>query len=167
MNGNQRPKLKIRLAPMDKWTEGLGWLGVIALWALVTSAYATLPDTIPVHYNGAGQADAYGTKANLLTLPLVATVLFAGLTLLNRFPHVFNYPTEVTPENAQKLYTSATRLIRYLKLIIVLIFGAIAFRTIRHAQGSTDGLGIWFLPLTLGLIFIPLGYFVVRMIKSE
>jgi hypothetical protein len=102
-----------------------------------------------------------------LTLPLVATVLFIGLTILNKFPHIFNYPTEITEDNALRQYTNATRLIRYLKVIIVVIFGLIAFETIRHANGQTEGLGIWFLPMTMGLIFIPLIYFLIKSTKTK
>jgi hypothetical protein len=57
-------------------------------------------------------------------------------------------------------------MIRYLKLIIVVIFGLIEFKTIQNANGQADGLGIWFLPMTLGLIFIPLIYFVVKLFKA-
>ncbi|MFM7765447.1 MAG: DUF1648 domain-containing protein, partial [Sphingomonadales bacterium] len=126
-----------------------------------------LPDTIPTHYNGAGQADGFGGKGYILTLPLIATVLFIGLTILNKFPHIFNYPTNITQDNALRQYTNATRLIRYLKFIIAVIFGLIAFKTIQNANGQADGLGIWFLPLTLGLIFIPLTYYIIKTLKTK
>jgi hypothetical protein len=114
---------------------------------------------------GFGQADGFGGKGNILTLPFIATTLFAGLTILNKFPHVFNYPINITADNALKQYTNAVRLIRYLKFIIVIIFGLIALQTIRNANGQTSGLGVWFLPLILGLIFIPLIYFVIKSFK--
>jgi hypothetical protein len=57
-------------------------------------------------------------------------------------------------------------MIRYLKLSIVVIFGLIAFKTIQNANGEADGLGVWFLPMTLGLIFIPLTYFVIKSYKT-
>jgi len=100
-------------------------------------------------------------------LPLIATVLFVGLTFLNKFPHIFNYPTNITPHNALRQYTNATRMIRYLKLVIVVIFGLIAFKTIQNGNGEANGLGIWVLPLTLGLIFIPLIYFVIKSFKTK
>ena len=163
---SERPKLKLELTKFDKIHEILGWTLILAIWVLTISNYSNLPDTIPIHYNGAGQADGFGGKGNILTLPLIATVLFIGLTILNKFPHVFNYPTNITADNALRQYTNATRMIRYLKLIIVVIFGLIAFKTIQNANGQADGLGIWFLPMTLGLIFIPLIYFVVKSFKA-
>jgi hydrogenase-4 membrane subunit HyfE len=54
-----------------------------------------------------------------------------------------------------------------LKFIIVIIFGLIAFKTIQNASGEADGLGIWFLPLTLGLIFIPLTYYIIKTLKIK
>ena len=163
---SERPKLKLELTTFDKTLEILGWTSILAIWVLTISNYSNLPDTIPIHYNGAGQADGFGGKDNILTLPLIATVLFIGLTILNKFPHVFNYPTNITADNALRQYTNATRMIRYLKLIIVVIFGLIAFKTIQNANGQADGLGIWFLPMTLGLIFIPLIYFLVKSFKA-
>ncbi len=162
----QRPKLKLELTNADKTLEIVGWLLLFALWGLTVANYQRLPDIIPTHFNGAGVADGFGDKWMILTLPLVATVLFVGLTILNRFPHIFNYPTEITADNALRQYTNATRLIRYLKVITAVIFGLIAFQSIRHANGQMEGLGIWFLPMTLGLIFIPLIYFVVKSFKA-
>ena len=162
-----RPKIKLDLTTADKTIEIVGWFLVVAVWGLTITNYSNLPDTIPTHYNGAGQTDGFGGKAIILTLPLIATILFIGMTILNKFPHVFNYPTNITQANAFRQYTNATRLIRYLKLVIVLIFGLIAFKTIQNANGEADGLGIWFLPLTMGLIFIPLTYFINKAFKTK
>ena len=163
----ERPKLKIELTIADKIFEFLGWLLIVSVWGLLIINYSNLPKTIATHYNVVGQADAFGGKANILLLSIVATVLFIGLTIINNFPHIFNYPTNITKDNALRQYTNATRLIRYLKLIIVLIFGLISYQTIRLANGQTDVLGTWSLPLILGLIFIPLIYFICRSFKIK
>lgn len=163
----ERPKIKLALTMADKLFEIVGSLLLLFIWGLTIANYANLPETIPTHYNGAGQADGFGGKAFILTLPLLVTFLFIGLTLLNKFPQVFNYPTPITQANAFKQYTNATRLIRYLKLVIVIIFGLITFKTIQHANGKGDGLGVSFLPLTLGLFFIPLMVFVFKSLKTK
>lgn len=164
---NERPKLKLELTTSDKALEILGWISMLAIWALTITSYTILPDTIPIHYNGAGQADGFGGKGNILTLPLIATILFIGLTILNKFPHVFNYPTNITTDNALRQYTNATKMIRILKLVFVVVFGLIVLQTIRNVKGETNGLGAWFLPLTLGLIFIPIIYFTIRSFKAK
>ena len=158
---DERQKIKLELTTIDKTLEILGWISILAIWILTITNYTNLPDIIPIHYNGAGQADGFGGKGNILTLPLISTVLYIGMTILNKFPHIFNYPTDITKDNALRQYTNATRMIRYLKLIIVVIFGAIVLQTIRNVNGQISGLGVWFLPLILGLIFIPLTYFLI------
>ena len=163
----ERPKITLIPTTADKLVELLGWLILLALWGLTISHFSTLPDTIPTHFNASGEADGFGSKASIIGLPVIATLLFVGLTVLNRYPHIFNYPTASTEDNALRLYTLATRMLRYLKLVLVLVFGGIEFMTIQHATRKAAGLGAWFLPLTLVLIFIPLIYFVIKSIKEK
>jgi uncharacterized membrane protein len=157
-----RPKFIVKLTPADQVFEILGWIFISAIWIFTVINYASLPDTIPTHYNSEGQADGFGGKMTIWILPVLAIALFVALTQLNKFPHVFNYPTNITPDNAIVQYTHATRLIRYVKLIIVFIFGLITYRTIQTANGQAEGLGGWFLPLSMGLIFVPLVYFLIQ-----
>lgn len=156
------PKLKVPLALSDKIFEVIGWVLLISFWALSISNYNSLPDSIPIHFDATGVADGFGKKAMILTLPAIATLLFILLSVLNMYPHHFNYPRKVTLENALLQYTSATRLLRYLKVMIMAIFGMISFKTIQHAKGEAAGLGAWFLPLTLGLIFIPIIFYFIK-----
>jgi hypothetical protein len=87
------------------------------------------------------------------------------LTLLNKHPHIFNYPVKITEANALQQYTSATKLIRYLKIIIVMIFTFIDLFTYLTATGRSSGLGSWFLPAMLILLFIPTAHFIVKSYK--
>lgn len=164
---NKRPKIKLQLNKTDKTLEIIGWLAVLGIWVLTLLNYFDLPDTIPTHYNASGEADAFGNKSNILTLPIISTLLFIGLTFLNKNPHLFNYASEITAKNALHQYKNASRMIRLLKLAIVLIFGLIAFKTIENANGNATGLGIWFLPFTLAIIFIPIFYFLINSNKSS
>ena len=163
----ERPKITLIPTNADKLVELLGWLILLALWTLTINHYSALPDTIPTHFNAAGEADGFGSKVSIIALPVIASVLFIGLTLLNRYPHSFNYPTAITQDNALRQYTLATRMLRYLKLVLLLVFGGIEFMTIQNATGKAAGLGVWFLPLTLVLVFLPLVYFVINSFKSN
>ena len=162
-----RPKLKLELTPVDKTAEIVGWVTIVVVWVMTMTNYQNLPDIIPIHYNATGNADGFGGKITILFLPLISTILYIGMTIINRFPHVFNYPTAITNENALKQYTTATRLIRYLKLIMLVIFGLLTLKTIQHANEQDQGLGIWFLPFTLSLMVIPLIYFALKSYKTK
>ena len=163
----KRPRIKLQLTQTDKIIEIFGWISVFGIWTLILTNYFELPEIIPIHYNGTGEADGFGNKSNIFALPIISTILFIGLTILNKNPHVLNYTSEITEENALQQYTNATRMMRVLKLVIVLIFGLIVFKTIQNVNGNVDGLGIWFLPLTMGMIFIPMIYFLIKANRKK
>lgn len=162
-----RPKIKLELTRSDKILEIMGGGLIFAIWILLGVSYSNLPESIPMHYNAAGEADAFGSKSSILGLPLVATALFIGLSILNQYPHTFNYPDKITEENARYQYRNSTRMLRCLKLVILIIFGMATYLTIRSAHQDTPQLGKWFLPLTLGLIFIPVIYFLIRAYRGD
>ena len=164
---NKRPKIKLQLKQTDKILEIVGWVSVFGIWALTLTNYSILPEIIPIHFNGAGKADGFGNKTHIFVLPIISTLLFIGLTTLNKHPHIFNYPSQITKENAVHQYTNATRMMRVLKLVIVLLFGLIVFKTIQNVNGHAGGLGTWFLPLTMGMIFIPMLYFLIKSLKQK
>ncbi len=162
-----RPKLELEHTVTDKAFEWVGWLTLMLMWLMAFVQYTKLPDTIPIHYDAKGLADGFGENSGILTLPFIATCLFAGLTYLNKFPHIFNYTTTITAENASDQYHASTRTLRYLKLIIVVVFGFIEFKTIQVATGQAEGLGKWFLPLILLLMSLPTVYFISRMLLAN
>ena len=165
-NKQERPVLKLELTLTDRLLEVLGWLILIFLWTVTLLDYSGLPDTIPTHFDFAGKPNDFGSKMTIFALPVFGTLMFVGMTILNRFPHIFNYPTKITDQNARRLYTIATRLLRYLKLMIVLIYSVIVLMTTRSAEYRLSGPGKWFLPLFMGVIFIPLIYAIIKLFKS-
>jgi uncharacterized membrane protein len=164
---NKRPRIKLQLKQTDKIIEIVGWISVVGIWALPLINYFDLPEIIPIHFNGAGKADGFGNKTHIFILPIISTLLFIGLTILNKHPHIFNYPSQITKENAVDQYTNATRMMRVLKLVIVLLFGLIVFKTIQNVNGHADGLGTWFLPFTIGLFIMLTLYFLMMSMKDK
>jgi hypothetical protein len=160
-----RPVVKLKLRVFDIILEIAGWLLLLAGWLLPLWHYHRLPEQIPIHFNWAGQIDRMGEKWMIWIAPAVATILFLGLTLLNRYPQIFNYPTRITAQNAYRQYALATRLIRYLKTIVVLILGIISLQVITSAEGESFGIVHGFLPLLLLLVFIPTIYFIIKSLK--
>ena len=150
-----RPKLKLTLSPLDNTLELTGKIFLFFMWSLTLYIFIKLPTTIPTHFNASGKADNYGNKMTLLILPLIATIIYFAITQLNKQSHILNYMTTITKENAEKEYTGATRFLRFLKLVILLIFSLIILLTSFISSGVTDGLGFWFLPMTFSLLLIP------------
>jgi len=60
--------------------SSLGWLIVIAMFAVAIMEWSSAPDQIAAHWNGAGQVDGYGGKfAGLLLVPIIATLIWSLL----------------------------------------------------------------------------------------
>lgn len=163
-DNEERPVLKIKLTLADKISEIAGWIILSLLWAFLILNFTSISDTIPVHYNIAGKSDGFGSRMTIFFMPTLSTILFVGMTFLNNYPHIFNYPSRITIQNAERQYTIATKLIRYLKLIIVITFSFITFQIANEQQ---KGSGIWFIPVFIGLIYIPLFYAIIKLFKAK
>ena len=162
-----RPKIPIERTDGDTMLETAAWFALLLLWGVAVYGYMRLPDVIPAHFDGAGRVDRYGGKWTILLLPAIGAALFAGLTILNRHPHFFNYPVAVTAENARSLYTTGTKMIRALKLAVMLIFLLIEAHIYMAAVGMAAGLSWWFFPLTVALLIVPTGFYIPRMFGPE
>jgi len=152
---------------MDKIIEWLGVLGLIVLIGLPLYYFDQLPETIPRHFGADGEPDAFSGKGIIWTLPVIGFVMYAGLFWLNKNPHIFNYPQKITQENAKRLYTIGTRMIRTLNALITWVFAYITYATVQVAFGNQSGLGTWFLPVFLILTLGTTAYFLFRLMKRD
>lgn len=155
----ERPKIEIQLTSMDKIMEVFGYLVLVTFWIMNISSFNQLPAEIPIHFNGLGEVDQTGSKISIFALPVIGTLVFTVLTLINKYPENFNYRVEIDAENAEKQYTNSTKMIRLLKVVVLFVFILIDYFTIQISVGNSTGLGKLFLPCVLALIFIPIGYF--------
>lgn len=162
---SERPKIKIPLQPADKILEVIGYMFLAMFWIFVSYAYSVMPETIPTHFNLAGEADGFGEKETIFLMPIIGTLLFLVLSVVQQRPHTFNYITEITPENAEKQYTIAVRMMRFLKVALIVVFIFIEFFTYKTAMGNGEGLGVWILPITMVITLGPLFYFLIKSSK--
>ena len=115
----------------------------------------------------AGKVNGHGPKIMLLIIPILGTILNIGMTYINKYPHIFNYPVKITPENALNQYTNATKMGRYMIIALVTVFIIIVLMTVLAAKGIGNGIGDWLLPLILSIIFLPMTYFIIQAFKMK
>jgi uncharacterized membrane protein len=162
-NKENLPKVKLKRTSLDWVIEVAGFSFLVVLIALPLVWYNKLPDTIPVHFNAAGEPDGYGGRATLWIIPVTGLFMWLLFTVLEAFPQVYNFPVKITPENIVTQYRMATRLIRILKSVILIIFSFISFQTIKTATGGASGLGKAFLPVFLLITF---GVIIIYLARS-
>lgn len=124
-------------------------------------AWNSIPDRIPGHYNAAGEVDRIGSKKELIITPIVGWIIFIGVSLIERFPQVWNTGVTVTEENRERVYRAIWNMLSTLKLIMVLDF---AFLTINSSLSKP--LPVWFTPVFLILVFGALIFYIVKVIKA-
>jgi len=164
---DKRPKIELILTKTDKIIELIGYLILIAFWITIIISYKNLPEQIPVHYNGLGEADDYARKASIFLLPIIGTFLFIILTFIVKNPETFNYSVKITEQNAESQYRNSIRMMRIIKIILVVIFFLIDYKTMETSLKKSEGLGHWFLPFILGMVFLPIIYFAYKSYKLK
>ncbi len=162
-----RPKLKIPLTLPEIVIESICILSLLGAALFMLLNYSDLPNRIPSHFGASGEVDGWGGKGSLIVLLIANIGLYVPLTVLGRFPHIFNYICEITEDNAKFQYTNARTLIRLTKTEISLVLSYLLWASILVAKGKAEGIGIAFLPIFLIVIFGTLAFFIMRMIRNK
>ena len=149
-----RPKIKVPLEGLDVIIDLLSVAVLILMIIYAIMSYSELPETIPSHFNAKGEVDGYSEKSMFWLLPTIGFVLFIGLYIINKYPHLHNYMINITEDNALKNYRLSTRIVRFTNLFIMLIFGFITFTIAQSAKGNTSNLDSWILPFIIGISII-------------
>ena len=68
--------------------------------------------------------------------------MYIFLTILNRYSHRFNYPFDITEQNAEAQYHLAKLMVQALKAEVIWIFFYIEWISIKDAMGKGMGLGM-------------------------
>lgn len=138
---NDRPKIKIPFEPIDIIIELVSIALLIFMWSHVMANFNDLPETIASHFNAKGLPDGYSSKQFLWFLPGLATLLYAGICWINRYPHLHNYMINITEKNAFELYRTSTKTLRVVNMLCVLLFAYISYNIVEGAKNEYSGLG--------------------------
>ncbi len=154
-NKADRPVIRPEMMPVDWLFEALAFIGLVTMAGFLIYHFPRLPETIPSHFDGAGVPDEFSGRSTLWVLPGISLLLYILLSVMMRVPHQFNYSVKITRENAAIQYAMAMRLIRYLKAGLMWMFFYIVYGTVMTAEQRSEGLGLWFLPVTVGGMILP------------
>lgn len=123
----ERPKENVPPTKNIKTINTIAFCLLIALWIFSFWVYTNAPNTVPIHFNANGKVDSYGNKFSILVLPLIGTFIFFLLKFLSNKPYLFNYPYTITKDNYANAYKSATSMLHFLKLLVIILFGIIQY----------------------------------------
>ncbi|MEG0449238.1 MAG: DUF1648 domain-containing protein [Lysinibacillus sp.] len=159
-----RPILTIPKTKAERYTDWLGGGLFVGAILYVAFQWGNLPSEIPGHFNGAGEVDRWGSKFEILILPLIGFFLWALISVLEKAPYMHNYPKRINESNVEAFYLNSRKLANVIKNICLLIFAVLQVQIVRVALGQIDSLGWWFLPFVLMSTLIPI---IVGIVKSS
>jgi uncharacterized membrane protein len=137
----------------------------LAHWGMVVYIYDALPKVIPVHFDASGTPDGFAEQSQFFLAPLVGFVLFIGLYFLRRFPQIYNYPVPITPENRERQFQAASRLIAQLNLSISIVFAVISWTTFEASIKGT--VPSWIFPLVIAIVFAPVFVYLAKALRGS
>lgn len=162
-----QPKIRVELTEADQVLEAMAALGVALSVTALLTYWHRIPSRVPVQFNFYGKPTEWGPKNALLLLCGLVVLSYLLITILNRFPHAFNYLVPITEKNARRQYAIATRSIRWLKLELVWGYGYLLAACIRTSLNPSSHLSPWFMPVLLGAVFITLAVMIVGSYRAR
>jgi hypothetical protein len=85
--------------------------------------------------------------------------------VLEKYPHLHNYPIEITESNAEEAYRISRSLIGFIKNFILILFALGMINSMIIALEWGEGIGLVFLPLVLLGTGLPIIRALVKLMK--
>lgn len=154
--------MKLKYTKLQIVIEIVTILVLVGMYVFLFLTWDSLPDKIPGHYDAAGVVNRWGSKNELIALPVITTVLYLLLSAVLMFPILWSLPGKVTEDNIYSMYSNVRYLLIFMKLEIVIMFTYILYN-----DTKAQNLSPFYLPLVLILIFGTIGVFMARIIKAS
>jgi uncharacterized membrane protein len=122
-------------------------------------SWKNIPETVATHFNASGAADAYGSKRSLIMEPVLMVIFFLVLSLVERFPSLWNMPVKLTAENRERQLMIAALMLGIMKVLVILLLADAGMSSI------FPGFPVWPLYLLLTLTGITVVGGIIASIK--
>ncbi|WP_332645294.1 DUF1648 domain-containing protein [Lysinibacillus sp. 54212] len=160
-----RPKLYLPKNYIAKLADTFGIALILCSIGFIIINWSALPNEVPTHFNFEGVADGWGSKYQMLLLPVISIVIYIMMEVIERKPHTHNYPDRLNEKNVANFYKVSQQLVNYTKNISMLLFTYISVRSVLMALGKAEGLSIIPFFSIVALLLIILVICIVKMKK--
>lgn len=160
----EKPKLDIEKLVVAKVFDVL----VVALFAAalvyLILQWNQLPDQIPAHFGADGEVDRYGSRVELLLLPFIGVIMWAGMSLLEKYPHTYNY-LNLRPHNVEIQYRYGVLFMNIIKNLSTLLFVFLIWQTVDIGLSRIPSLNMPIFVTLLVLLFGSIGFYIYKVMK--
>lgn len=152
--------MKTETSTFQRIMELIGITIILVLIFHVTTSYTSLPDKIPGHFNAQGEITRYGSKAEILIMPIFGILMYIGLTLVQINPKVWSVSSREDVET--KVYHNLKSMIISLKVQLIGFFLYIAYNQIKGTNLSIDATIIF-----ISIVLMTLVFFITRAYRKN
>ena len=146
--------------------ELIALAGLVFAAAVVADFYSRLPERIATHFNGAGAANGLGARSTLWLLVGIAFLLYAALSAISFLPRVVNLKRPLAPEREKVVLAESMAMVGWIKAEVCWMFAYLCLAMVRNGMGLQVGLGWWFLPVTLVVVFGTCAFYMMRVFRA-
>lgn len=151
-----QPRLELPTTRQQQLLFGLATACLILMFVVASLNYARLPEMIPIHFGVSGKPDNFGHKRWIWFIPGLSLLMHLGLTRLNRIPHTFNYPVQISENNAAVQYQLARTMMAGVNLVVMILMLVIVWATIQVATGGASRLALYLVVPALLMLIVPM-----------
>jgi uncharacterized membrane protein len=152
--------LEVRLKTVR---ELIAVAGLVFAGMVVADFYSRLPERIATHFNGEGVANGFGARSTLWVLVGIAFLLYAALSAISLAPRVVSVKRPLAPERERVVLAESMAMVGWIKAEMCWMFAYLCLAMVRNGMGLQLGIGAWFLPVTLLVVFGTCGFYLVRI----
>ncbi|HIU77491.1 MAG TPA: DUF1648 domain-containing protein [Candidatus Pelethocola excrementipullorum] len=152
--------MEIKKSKYDVIINILSVLCILGTIAYLLYTWDKIPNKIPGHYNTFGEIDRITDKNSTIKLVALTLVIYAVISIIEKFPLSWNTGVQITPLNKEKVYRTLKTMLETAKFTTTLLF---TFLTIYST--TCKNLPPLLLPFYLTLLLVPIIYFIFKIIK--
>jgi uncharacterized membrane protein len=143
---------------------GLTFMVCLTWWAL--NGPVPLPQRIPMHFDAAGNANAWGSPATLWLLPVFAVALYLFITLISLLPTGFKSAVNLSTENRARLEALTHQMVAWIKLELICLFIWIQWSILQSVQQGSESISPLAVPVFIVTVFATLGLYALAIIRA-
>lgn len=154
--------MKLKNSKFDWILEIICLVLLVGLTVYLIFNWGSIPEKIPAHYDWEGNIDRWGSKTELMILPIMSWFLYLLITGLQQVPLAWNTGVKITEENEERVYRTLKYLLETLKVIVVADLTYLAVNSIIGTPLSG-----WFTVIVLVAVFGDLVFWIVRLYQVK
>ncbi|RPA67036.1 hypothetical protein EF405_18070 [Cyclobacteriaceae bacterium YHN15] len=164
------PKIRLfffRINFWDRIIEILGFSALVILWVMTYHYQHLGAELMPEDYDFFQNPSEYWASKMTYSIPVIATILYLGITIYNTKTRYTDYPINENPEKAEKLSQINQKLWRWLKFMLILMFLLIEYFSFHSGSGFGTGVPKWFMVAFPLMLFGPVIYFFIEFSQNQ